>query len=119
MPNSLVKRAVSFSIGKPGTHDLEGKAAPVAYSIAASSSALHWLLLPKLLRNSTCLGWLEQESEEGRLLAQRTLLALANEGGIAEFAGIEGGAGLDHGVEDTRQFVGRAERGRVGRSWPR
>jgi len=36
MQNSLVKRAVSFSIGKPGTHDLEGKAAPVAYSIAAS-----------------------------------------------------------------------------------
>ena len=33
-----------------GLDDLRGtvKAAPVAYSIAASSSALHWLLLPKL-----------------------------------------------------------------------
>ncbi len=40
-----------------GLDDLRGtvKAAPVAYSIAASSSALHWLLLPKLKEISAVL----------------------------------------------------------------
>jgi hypothetical protein len=40
-----------------GLDDLRGtvKAAPVAYSIAASSSALHWLLLPKLKAISAAL----------------------------------------------------------------
>lgn len=40
-----------------GLEDLRGtvKAAPVAYSIAASSSALHWLLLPKLKAISAAL----------------------------------------------------------------
>ena len=56
--------------------------------------------------NCACCGWLEGEAELGRLLAQGALLALAGEGGVAEFGGIEGGARLDHGVEDPRQYVG-------------
>ena len=63
------------------------------------------------LRNSTCLGWLKREAEEGRLLAQGALFALAGEGGIAEFGGIEGGARLDHGVQAARQLVGGGDDG--------
>ena len=59
----------------------------------------------ELLRNSTCIGWLEGEAELCRQLGQRALLVLADEGGIAEFAGVERGAGLDYGVEDPREFA--------------
>jgi hypothetical protein len=60
----------------------------------------------RLFAHSACIGWLERVAEEGGLLAERALFALAGEGRIAELGGIEGGARLDHGVEDTRQFVG-------------
>ena len=64
-----------------------------------------------LLRNSFCNGWLERETEEGSLLAQGALLALASEDRIAELGGIESGAGLNHGVEDSRQLVGQGRDG--------
>ena len=69
-----------------------------------------------LSRNSHCIGWLEGEAEEGRVFAERTLFALAGERRIAELAGIECRAGLDHGGEDAHQFVGqsRVGSGRVG-----
>jgi len=54
---------------------------------------------------------LERKAEEGGLLAECALLALVGESRIAEFAGIERGAGLDHGVEDARQLVGQSRDG--------
>jgi hypothetical protein len=54
---------------------------------------------------------LEGEAEEGGLLAERALLALADEGGIAKFGRVESRAGLDHGVEDSRQLVGQGRDG--------
>jgi hypothetical protein len=64
-----------------------------------------------LLRKSACIGWLEREAKEGRLLAKRTLLALVNESGITEFTGIEGRTRPDYGGEDVRQFVGQGPDG--------
>ena len=69
-----------------------------------------------LLRNSARIGWLEGEAEEGGVFAERTLFALAGERRMAELAGIECRAGLDHGGEDARRLVGlrRVGSGRVG-----
>ena len=69
-----------------------------------------------LSRNSHCIGWLEGEAEEGRVFAERTLFALAGERRMAELAGIECRAVLDHGGEDGRRLVGQSRdgSGRVG-----
>ena len=79
---------------------------------------LGWLTGNEILlsRNSHCIGWLEGEAEEGGVFAERTLFVLAGERRIAELAGIECRAGLDHGGEDGRRLVGQSRNssGRTG-----
>jgi len=72
-----------------------------------------------LLRNSACISWLERDAEEGGLLAQGALLALAGEGRITELGGIEGlwlplTLLLGHRPSQEQKFSGLANRLRSG-----